>query len=221
MKKLKRIITLLIMTLLLTNCGKEKLSLNEEVTLTGRVTHQEIMDNDAIKMISVLTLEEPVVIDGDLVRKIELEYDKDLKTDTDITITGTIKNNDGSTYNYLFSANSINDILSYVNTFSNDDFSITIPVELMKELFVEEIENGYKVSIEYKNKKYEIFRAISVSKSEYNDIKNDSSIVLAKSNDKKKIIIVYSEDEVPEAKIDVAEDVYKSMSKITGNIRIK
>ena len=74
---------------------------------------------------------------------------------------------------------------------------------------------------EYKNKKYEIFRAISVSKSEYNDIKNDSSIVLAKSNDKKKIIIVYSEDEVPEAKIDVAEDVYKSMSKITGNIRIK
>ena len=61
MKKFRRIITLLIMTLLLTNCGKEKLSLNEEVTLTGRVTHQEIMDNDAIKMISVLTLEEPVV----------------------------------------------------------------------------------------------------------------------------------------------------------------
>lgn len=221
MKKFRRIITLLIMTLLLTNCGKEKLSINEEVTLTGRVTHQEIMDNDAIKKISVLTLEEPVVIDGNLVRKIELEYDKDLKTDTDITITGTIKNNDGSTYNYLFSANSINDILSYVNTFSNDDFSITIPVELMKELFVEEIDNGYKVSIEYKNKKYEIFKAISVTKAEYNDIKNDSSIVLAKSNENKKIIIVYSEDEVPEAKIDVAEDVYKSMSKITGNIRIK
>lgn len=221
MKKFRRIITLLIMTLLLTNCGKEKLSINEEVTLTGRVTHQEIMDNDAIKKISVLTLEEPVVIDGNLVRKIELEYDKDLKTDTDITITGTIKNNGGSTYNYLFSANSINDILSYVNTFSNDDFSITIPVELMKELFVEEIDNGYKVSIEYKNKKYEIFKAISVTKAEYNDIKNDSSIVLAKSNENKKIIIVYSEDEVPEAKIDVAEDVYKSMSKITGNIRIK
>lgn len=221
MKKFRRIITLLIMTLLLTNCGKEKLSINEEVTLTGRVTHQEIMDNDAIKKISVLTLEEPVVIDGNLVRKIELEYDKDLKTDTDITITGTIKNNGGSTYNYLFSANSINDILSYVNTFSNDDFSITIPVELMKELFVEEIDNGYKVSIEYKNKKYEIFKAISVTKAEYNDIKNDSSVVLAKSNENKKIIIVYSEDEVPEAKIDVAEDVYKSMSKITGNIRIK
>ena len=101
-----------------------------------------------MKMISVLTLEEPVVIDGEIVRKIELEYDKDLKTDTDITITGTIKDNGNSTYEYLFSASSINDILSYVNTFSNEDFSITIPVELMKELFVEKIDNGYKVSIE-------------------------------------------------------------------------
>ena len=84
MKKFRRIITLLIMTLLLTNCGKEKLSLDEEVTLTGRITHQQITENDSMKMISVLTLEEPVVIDGEIVRKIELEYDKDLKTDTDI-----------------------------------------------------------------------------------------------------------------------------------------
>lgn len=221
MKKFRRIITLLLMTLLLTNCGKEKLSLNEEVTLTGRITHQQITENDTMKMISVLTLEEPVVIDGEIVRKIELEYDKDLKTDTDITITGTIKDNGDSTYDYLFSASSINDILSYVNTFSNEDFSITIPVELMKELFVEKIDNGYKVSIEYKDKKYEVFRAISVTKAEYNNIKNDSSIEVAKSNDTKKIIIVYSDDDIPEEKIDVAEDIYKSMPKITGNIRIK
>ena len=221
MKKFRRIITLLLMTLLLTNCGKEKLSLNEEVTLAGRITHQQITENDTMKMISVLTLEEPVVIDGEIVRKIELEYDKDLKTDTDITITGTIKDNGDSTYDYLFSASSINDILSYVNTFSNEDFSITIPVELMKELFVEKIDNGYKVSIEYKDKKYEVFRAISVTKAEYNNIKNDSSIEVAKSNDTKKIIIVYSDDDIPEEKIDVAEDIYKSMPKITGNIRIK
>jgi hypothetical protein len=221
MKKFRRIITLLIMTLLLTNCGKEKLSLDEEVTLTGRITHQQITENDSMKMISVLTLEEPVVIDGEIVRKIELEYDKDLKTDTDITITGTIKDNGNSTYEYLFSASSINDILSYVNTFSNEDFSITIPVELMKELFVEKIDNGYKVSIEHKEKKYEVFRAISVTKEEYNNIKNDSSIEVAKSNDTKKIIIVYSDDDIPEEKIDIAEDIYKSMSKITGNIRIK
>ena len=139
MKKFRRIITLLLMTLLLTNCGKEKLSLNEEVTLTGRITHQQITENDTMKMISVLTLEEPVVIDGEIVRKIELEYDKDLKTDTDITITGTIKDNGDSTYDYLFSASSINDILSYVNTFSNKEFSMTIPVDLMKITTIKEI----------------------------------------------------------------------------------
>lgn len=221
MKKFKRIITLLLMTLILTNCGKEKLSLEEEVTLTGRITHQEILDNNSMKMISVLTLEEPVVIDGDLVSKIELEYDKDLKTDQDITITGTIKNNSGSTYNYLFSASSINDILSYVNTFSNKDFSITIPVDLIKDVIVDKVDNGFKVSVEYKQKKYEVFRAISVTKSEYSDLKSSNKVELAKSKDDKRVVIVYGDEEIPEAKSDVLENIDKSIPKIKGNIRIK
>lgn len=221
MKKFKRIITLLLMTLILTNCGKEKLSLEEEVTLTGRITHQEILDNNSMKMISVLTLEEPVVIDGDLVSKIELEYDKDLKTDQDITITGTIKNNSGSTYNYLFSASSINDILSYVNTFSNKDFSITIPVDLIKDVIVDKVDNGFKVSVEYKQKKYEVFRAISVTKSEYSDLKSSNKVELAKSKDDKRVVIVYGDEEIPEEKSDVLENIDKSIPKIKGNIRIK
>lgn len=221
MKKFKRIITLLLMTLLLTNCGKEKLSLNDEVTLTGRITHQQITENNAMKMISVLTLEEPVVIDGDLVSKIELEYDKDLKTDQDITITGTIKDNGNSTYDYLFSASSINDILSYVNTFSNNDFSVTIPVDIIKEVIVDKIDNGFKVSVEYKDKKYEVFKVISITKTEYNDLKSKSEVELAKSKDDKRIVLVYSEEEIPEACADVIENIDKSIPKIKGNIRIK
>lgn len=221
MKKFKRIITLLLMTLILTNCGKEKLSLNEEVTLTGRISHQEITGNNAMKMISVLTLDEPVIIDGDLVSKIELEYDKDLKTDQDITITGTIKDNGNSTYDYLFSASSINDILSYVNTFSNNDFSITIPVDIIKDVIVDKIDNGFKVSIEHKDKKYEVFRAISVTKSEYNELKSNSEVELAKSKDDKRVVLVYSEEEIPEAYADVLENIDKSIPKIKGNIRIK
>ena len=221
MKKFKRIITLLLMTLLLTNCGKEKLSLNEEVTLSGRITHQQITENNAMKMISVLTLDEPVVIDGDLVSKIELEYDKDLKTDQDITITGTIKENGNSTYDYLFSASSINDILSYVNTFSNKDFSITIPVDIIEDVIVDKIDNGFKVSIEHKEKKYEIFRAISVTKAEYNDLKTTSEVEVAKSKDDKRVVIIYAEEEIPEAKSDIVESIDKAIPKIKGNIRIK
>ena len=146
----------MLMTLILTNCGKEKLSLNEEVTLKGRITHQEVTENNVIKMISVLTLDEPIVIDGDLVRKIELDYDKDLKTDTDITITGVIKNNGDSTYNYLFSAKDINDILSYVNTFNNGTFSMTIPTSIIKDVIVNKIENGYAVYLDNDGEKIDI-----------------------------------------------------------------
>lgn len=223
MKKFKRIITLILMTLLLTNCGKEKLSLNEEVTLKGRITHQEVTENNSIKMISVLTLDEPVVIDGDLVRKIELEYDKDLKTDTDITITGTIKDNGDSTYNYLFSANDIDDILSYVNTFSNETFSMTIPTSIIKDVIVKRIDNGYTISIDNEGSKIEIFRAISVTKSEYETLKNDeeTELEVADSKGDKKVVIIYSSEEVPEDKLDTLEDVNKQIPTIKGNIRLK
>ena len=223
MKKLKRIITLILLTLILTNCGKEKLNLNEEVTLKGRITHQEVTENNTIKMISVLTLDEPIIIDGDLVRKIELEYDKDLKTDQDITITGTIKDNGDSTYNYLFSANDIDDILSFVNTFNNGTFSMTIPTNIIKDVSVEKIDNGYTVSIENENKKVEIFKAISVTKTEYESIKSDDSFdyEVADSKGDKKVLIIYSEEEVPEDLLDTLESINKAIPTIKGNIRIK
>ena len=223
MKKLKRIITLVLMTLLLANCGKEKLSLNEEVTLKGRITHQEVTENNSIKKISVLTLDEPIIIDGDLVRKIELEYDKDLKTDTDITITGTIKDNGDSTYNYLFSANSINDILSFVNTFSNDTFSMTIPTSIIKDVSVKKIDNGYTVSIDDNGNKIEIFQVVSMSKTEYEVLKADESIdfEVADSKGDKKVLIIYSDQEVPDRLLGILEDVNKTIPTIKGNIRIK
>ena len=223
MKKFKRIITLILMTLILTNCGKEKLSVDEEVTLKGRITHQEVVENNSTKKISVLTLDKPVIIDGDLVRKIELEYDKDLKTDTDITITGTIKNNGNATYNYLFSANDIDDILSYVNTFSNGTFSMTIPTSIIKDVSVKKIEEGYSVSLDDNGKKIEIFQAIAVTKTEYELLKNDESldIEVADSKGDKKVVIIYSSEEVPDSLLDTLEDVNKLIPTIKGNIRLK
>ena len=223
MKKFKRIITLIIMTLILTNCGKEKLSLNEEVTLKGRITHQEVTENNSTKKISVLTLDEPIVIDGDLVRKIELDYDKDLKTDTDITITGVIKNNGDSTYNYLFSANDIDDILSFVNTFNNGTFSMTIPTNIIKDVIVNKIEEGYAVYLDNDGEKVEIFQVIAVSQLEYEELKNDDEIELevAHSKGDKKVLIVYSTEEVPDKLLDTLEDVNKQMPTIKGNIRLK
>lgn len=223
MKKIKRIITLILLTLILTNCGKEKMSLNEEVTLKGRISHQEVIENNSTKKISVLTLDEPIVIDGDLVRKIELEYDKDLKTDTDITITGVIKDNGNSTYNYLFSANGIDDILSFVNTFNNGTFSMTIPTTIIKDVIVNKIEGGYAVYLDNNGKKLEIFQVIAVSKTEYETLKNEDELEyeVVHSKGDKKVIIIYSPEEVPDNLIDILEDINKEMPTIKGNIRLK
>lgn len=223
MKKFKRIITLILMTLILTNCGKEKLSLNEEVTLKGRITHQEVTENNSTKKISVLTLDEPIVIDGDLVRKIELDYNKDLKTDTDITITGVIKDNGDSTYNYLFSANDIDDILSFVNTFNNGTFSMTIPTNIIKDVIVSQIEDGYALYLDNDGNKIEIFKVKAVSKLDYESLKNDDEVELevAHSKGDKKVVIIYSTEEVPETLLDTLEDINKQMPTIKGNIRLK
>lgn len=223
MKKFKRIITLILITMIITNCGKEKLSLNEEVTLKGKITHQEVTENNSTKKISIFTLDEPIIIDGDLVRKIELDYDKDLKTDTDITITGVIKDNSGSTYNYLFSAKNIDDILSYINTFHNEMFSMTIPTNIIKDVIVSKIEKGYAVYLDDNGNKIEIFQVITVTKSEYEDLKknDDLELEIAHSKGDKKAIIAYSKEKVPEELLDKLEKINKEMPTIKGNIRLK
>ena len=170
MKKFKRIVTLLVIALLLTNCGEEKIELNKEIELTGKVTTKEVVENDEVKKISIFTLEEPVIINGKKIHKIELDYDKDLKNNSEITIKGILKGNkdSNSELNYSFSVDEIDDILSYINTFSNDEFSMTIPADLIKISTVEKIENGFIVySTANMENGGEVFRIISVSNAEF------------------------------------------------------
>ena len=96
-----------------------------------------------------------------------------------------------------------------------------VPVDLIKDVIIDKIDDGFKVSVEYKEKKYEVFRALSVTKSEYSDLKSSNKVELAKSKDDKRVVIVYSDEEIPEEKSDVLENIDKSIPKIKGNIRIK
>jgi hypothetical protein len=76
----------------------------------------------------------PEIIKISIVEKIELDYDKSLKNNSEITIKGILKNNKNSSIGteYVFSVSEIDDILSYVNTFSTEDFSMTLPPEIIK-----------------------------------------------------------------------------------------
>ena len=145
MKKLKKLVAFIIFSLILTGCQENKFKIDEEVTLTGKITNSEIIQNDEKHKVSILNLDEPIFVDGTRINKIEIEYDKDLKENNEITITGKIKNNSDSHVDlaYSFSVTDVDDILSYINTFSNDDFQMTIPTSIIKTCSIERIDSHF------------------------------------------------------------------------------
>ena len=227
MKKIRRILTLLAMSMLLTNCGKEKLKLNQEIELTGTVTIKEVTENNETKKVSILNLDEPVIIDGNTIHKIELDYDKDLKNNSELTIKGTLKNNDDSKLDldYSFVVEDISDILSYINTFSNNEFSMTIPAELIKISTIEKITDGFIVySTSNLENGGEVFRIISVTNEEFKTLnRNENSYIEKITSTKEKTIIIkypttqeYSEDNFADY-----EKIASQINIIKNNVRLK
>lgn len=227
MKKIRRIFTLLAMSMLLTNCGKEKLKLNQEIELTGTVTIKEVTENNETKKVSILNLDEPVVIDGNTIHKIELDYDKDLKNNSELTIKGTLKNNDDSKLDldYSFVVEDISDILSYINTFSNDEFSMTIPAELIKISTIEKIADGFIVySTSNLENGGEVFRIISVTNEEFKTLNRNENSYIEKitSTKEKTIIIKYpTTQEYSEENFADYEKIASQINIIKNNVRLK
>lgn len=227
MKKFKRIITLLAMTLLLTNCGKEKLELNQEIELTGTVSIKEVTENDETKKVSILNLDEPVIIDGNTIHKIELDYDKDLKNNSELTIKGVLKSNDDSNLDldYSFVVEDISDILSYVNTFSNDEFSMTIPAELIKISTIEKIDNGFIVySTANMKNGGEVFRIISVTNEEFKTMnKNENNYIEKITSSKERTVIIKypTTEEYSEENFADYEKIANQINIIKNNVRLK
>lgn len=227
MKRLKRILSLVAISLLLTNCGKEKLELNKQVTLTGTVTVKEIKKDDTTTKVSILNLDEPVIIDGDTIHKIELDSDKEIKNNSEITITGTLKSNSGSAIDldYSFEVLDVDDILSYINTFTNEDFSMTIPAEIIKLCTVKQIDNGFVVySTSNLEMGGEVFRIISVTNEEFKVLNKNENKYIEKitSTKEKTIIIQYPNENVEEYKnFKDYETIVKKITTIKDNVRLK
>lgn len=227
MKKLKRLVAFLVFSLILTGCDENKFKLNEEITLKGKITNSEIIQNNETHKISILTLDEPIIVDGTKIHKIELDYDKDLKDNSEISITGVIKSNDNSNIDleYSFSVSDVDDILSYINTYSNDDFSMTIPTSIIKTCSIEQLENGYIIySSSDRTVNNEVFRILSVSNDEYKVLKKEynNSLEKIKSNKEKTVILIYNNDmEITDDNIDNFDKVIKSVDNIKNTIKLK
>ena len=230
MKKLNKIATLLISIIFISACtnNSNKYKVDEEVTLNGTIKNKQVIVDGETKEVSILELEKPITIGDKTFHQIELDSDKKLKDSSDVSIQGVIKDGGKASIldlDYLFDVNDINNVMSYVNTFSNSDFSMTIPSSLIKICTIEEIENGFIVySTSNMDVGGEVFRVISVSTKEFKELQNNESILTEKiSSDKEKAIIIQYPitTEYKEEFAEEYETIGNEMRTIKNNIKIK
>lgn len=228
MKKLKKLALLFISVLFLSGCGNNKYKVEEEVTLNGTIKNKQVIVDGQTKEISVLELDEPITIGDKKFHQIELISDKKLKNQSEVSIKGVIKDGNKASVldlDYLFDVNDIDNVLSYVNTFSNEDFSLTIPSSLIKLCTIEQIEKGYIVySTNNKDVGGEVFRVLSVTTKEFRDLQNDDTVLIEKiSSDKEKTIIIEypKTTEFKDEYADEYEEIVSNITTIKNNIKIK
>lgn len=222
MQKYKKIIILILLTFLITSCGNKEYKTNEEVTLKGRITTTEITKDNETKKVKVLNLEEPIIIDGTKINKIEIDYDKGIKDDYNITVVGTIEENSGDNndLSYAFKVLDIDDILSFVNTFGNEDFTFAIPSELIKNITIKEIDKGFAI-YSSDNQDNEVLSILAVTKEEFNKLQNDGNIEKVTSNRNKVVIIKFNIKDDNSGEYETIEEIMNNVHRIKSTIQIK
>lgn len=106
--KILRIITFIFILLLISSCGNKELD-TKELTLSGNVITHELIQDGVKHEISVLNLNNPIIIDGIMVNAIELNYEESLEDEGNVTITGKVEENTSSDYGlkYILDVSSI------------------------------------------------------------------------------------------------------------------
>ncbi len=227
MKKIRTTIALIITVLLITSCTTgEKVKVNETTTLKGTISTSEVTIDNETKKISVLNLDEPIIIDGTSVNKIERDYDKDLKDDGETSITGTIKSNDNGDANtkYSLAVDDIENTFSYINKFSNDKFSLTIPADLMKIVTIKKEDDSIIIySSNNMDSGGEACRFVALDTASFKKLNSEKgSYEKVKSNTNMTIIVVYpTGNQYNEKNFNEYEQIMNSLGAIKNSVRIK
>lgn len=226
MKNLKKIIYLCLMTIILTGCLANELELNKKVDLKGVIETNEITKDNQTYKVSILHLEEPIIIEGNKINQIAIDYNKLLQNDIETTISGEIITNENPNLDlqYSIKVNNIDNILSYINTFTNKDFSVTIPLDIIKICNISNIENGFTISLADQNDDLvELFRIISVSNNEFKEIRENESLKIEKitSNKEKTIILLYSKEDYKNSSYENYNQIISNINKIKDTVVIK
>lgn len=226
MKNLKKIIYLCLMTIILTGCLSNELELNKKVDLKGIIETNEITKDNQTYKVSILHLEEPIIIEGNKINQIAIDYNKLLQNDIETTISGEIITNENPNLDlqYSIKVNNIDNILSYINTFTNKDFSVTIPLDIIKICNISNVENGFTISLADQNDDLvELFRIISVSNNEFKEIRENESLKIEKitSNKEKTIILLYSKEDYKNSSYENYNQIISNINKIKDTVVIK
>jgi hypothetical protein len=215
---MKRLLTILAFLLLLTGCGKDRYKTADEASLTGTIVLKEIDSRET----SFLKLDEPVIIDNKEVTEVEIYYNKELKDSSKVTINGKIEKNNND---YTIIVNDVDNILSYVNKYSNDVFSFTIPTDIIKVCNVEKIDNGFIIySSSNKEAGREVMRLIYVSHSEYAKLRDSDNYDVQKIKSNKKYTIALISPTTTQYKeefLDEYEQINNHSNEIKESVTLK
>ncbi len=220
MRKTKILIIFTFIVLLLVGCDKsEKYETDKTTTLKGKIVINTIKKDGETKNVSILELEKAISINGVITDKIEIEYDKGLKNNTETTITGTLKANEGSTnLKYSIDVDSVDNILSYINTFSNDVFSVAIPAKLMKTVSIKEITDGYII---YSSGTNEAFKIIAMKNDDYKKLsKDDIRFEKIKSNKEYSVVLIYPNNNDEETTKE-EQLLFEEIENIKSSVKLK
>ena len=96
---MKKVFLIILISFILFGCTSNSLKLNDEITLKGRVVQEEMIENGTYQKINVLSLEDPIIIDGTQINKIEIDTEKDYNNEV-VELTGVLSNNTISGLSY-------------------------------------------------------------------------------------------------------------------------
>lgn len=228
MKSVRKKIIFGLMILTLCSCAQKENSYesDDQIEIKGKIVSKTITEDGIEKVINVLIPTKPIIVDNETVTEIEIDYDKNLKDNYNVTIKGILKDSAlTKDTDFSISVNDIDDVSSLTNTYHYDDFSMTIPTSIIKLCSIEKTEKGFIV-YSRSNKEYggEVFTVESVTKNEFNDLREDKSKYIERitSNSKKTIVMEFpTTTEFSEEFAEEYETIGNSINQIKNNIKQK
>lgn len=220
MKKINHILFIIGLIMLCGACGSKikNYKVNEEIKIEGTISTKVIED----EKVNVLNLENPIKINGETYEKIELEYDKNLKDNSKVTIRGNI---DEDSSNFVLKVKDVDDIFSFINTFTSDNFKMTIPPELIKKVTIKEIENGFAIySTKNLSSGGEVFKVYTVSRKVFNELSNNSTENIEKLDSNKEIVVIISYPRTTEYSEEYKDEYFEicnNLKTIKNSIKLK